>query len=439
MKKLEGEKMREGLGVEVVGILLLLSSLAGLITVALSEDSISTVEVSPCNITCYKGEYITISIEANLVNQVSGWEIEFLNFSPRVLRLNSVTEGDLLSSVGTTSFNPGNIDNEEGTLTGCFCYTIQGEGAIGEGTLCILNFTALDIGVSMIGLHVELAYNGETVPCESFYGNVTVMINNGPKIVDLSPEIGFTGDSFTFYANVTDMDSVSGVWVEYWFGSSHNHLNESMEQLQNGTWTYTIDELPNSLLPLYYFISAVDEYGKWNRSDTMTISIKDNDLPIIHNIQLERLRQYSGDPFNISVSVSDNIGVENVTIEIHGPNSIIWNVSMEYYTNGLYYLNTSYGDIGVYTFKIIVEDTSHNSIESSHLTFYIYPRYDLDMSGEIDIKDITNVTGHYGETGPPRWIPQDMNLPYPDGEIDIKDITLVTSHYGETYPDLVIE
>ena len=61
------------------------------------------------------------------------------------------------------------------------------------------------------------------------------------------------------------------------------------------------------------------------------------------------------------------------------------------------------------------------------------------MSGEIDIKDITNVTGHYGETGPPRWIPQDMNLPYPDGEIDIKDITLVTSHYGETYPDLVIE
>ncbi|HDO19452.1 MAG TPA: DUF4091 domain-containing protein, partial [Thermoplasmatales archaeon] len=56
--------------------------------------------------------------------------------------------------------------------------------------------------------------------------------------------------------------------------------------------------------------------------------------------------------------------------------------------------------------------------------------WDINMDNEIDIKDITAVTAHYGETGDPGWIREDINK---DGEIDIKDITAVTAHYGENY------
>ena len=55
---------------------------------------------------------------------------------------------------------------------------------------------------------------------------------------------------------------------------------------------------------------------------------------------------------------------------------------------------------------------------------------DVTLNMVVDINDITEVTGDYGETGAPGWIIEDITE---DGEIDIHDITSVTAHYGDDY------
>ena len=60
----------------------------------------------------------------------------------------------------------------------------------------------------------------------------------------------------------------------------------------------------------------------------------------------------------------------------------------------------------------------------------VYPRWDVDADGDVDIWDLMKVAAHYGETieAPyPRW---DVDA---DGDVDIWDLMKVAAHYGEKY------
>ena len=58
---------------------------------------------------------------------------------------------------------------------------------------------------------------------------------------------------------------------------------------------------------------------------------------------------------------------------------------------------------------------------------------DFNGDGIVDIFDLSSVAIHYGETGSPGWIPQDLSGPSnePDGIIDIWDLTRVCLKYGQ--------
>lgn len=52
--------------------------------------------------------------------------------------------------------------------------------------------------------------------------------------------------------------------------------------------------------------------------------------------------------------------------------------------------------------------------------------YDLNGDGRVDEADIALIEAHFGETGTPGWIPEDVNR---DGVVDILDVVLVGQHF----------
>lgn len=62
---------------------------------------------------------------------------------------------------------------------------------------------------------------------------------------------------------------------------------------------------------------------------------------------------------------------------------------------------------------------------------YVYP-YDFDNDGDIDQDDADIIASHYGETGAPGWIVQDINY---DGVIDSFDTSGFIGHVGSTSSD----
>ena len=408
--------------------------LSMIISAIASPGEISEVYINPDNQVVEIGNYIEVEIYANLTDPVSGWELETLHFNPDVLYLNSIKEGDLLNSVGTTYYENGTIDNNTGEAMDFFCFTL-GDSNSDEGSLCILNFTTKNAGVSTIEFETILSFEGASVQHTNQSGTITVIEIQPPEIVDNSLSVAYTENPYEFNANVIDSDGVLEARVEYTYGDIV--INISMINLEGNIWAYTIPNVPSSYDNIQYAISARDNNDNWNSTSTKNIPIIDDDAPEITSVEISDLKQYVGDNLRITVTAIDNRNIAEIRVNITDPDSITNSTSILASKVGDdYYLEQVFQSIGVYSFIVFVEDDAGNNVESITYNFYIYPQYDLDKSGEINILDITSVTFHYGEEGEPRWIIQDISLPL-DGVININDVTRVTGHYGENYPELI--
>lgn len=151
------------------------------------------LHIQPENQVAPIGSYVEIAITANttgITDPVSGWEIEVLNFTDEYLQLNSISEGNWLSTVGTTSFNPGTIHNIDGTLTDTYCMTM-GENTTANGTFCVLNFTAINPGISDINYTIELSFEGKSISYTANFGMILVSSmqnqNNPPVLSNPIP------------------------------------------------------------------------------------------------------------------------------------------------------------------------------------------------------------------------------------------------------------
>ncbi|EMR75419.1 hypothetical protein MBGDF03_01117, partial [Thermoplasmatales archaeon SCGC AB-540-F20] len=196
----------------------------------------------------------------------------------------------------------------------------------------------------------------------------TIIVSGAPLIVDNSPDVAGTGESFVVNATVTDDDGVDGVWVEYWFDGG-SRTNESMTRV--GTTDYyekTIDIPSGSSDDLWYNISANDTYNVWSHLNNQQVVVTDDDLPTITDVQATPASVSQGGYVNITCVVDDNIDVDMVKVNISGPAGFIpANTTM----NGSYYYNTSYTIVGIYDYFIWANDTSDNSNMSSSYQFTI--------------------------------------------------------------------
>ena len=89
------------------------------------------------------GDTFTFNVRAENVVDLAGWQFD-IAFDPFVLEALDVSEGIFLKSdAGTTFFQSGSIDNENGKITGLSAARLANSGVSGTGTLLQVRFKAL--------------------------------------------------------------------------------------------------------------------------------------------------------------------------------------------------------------------------------------------------------------------------------------------------------
>jgi hypothetical protein len=162
----------------------LISALLFLLVVGLfvpciaSADPATAVTVEPASKVMGVGETFTVDIVVDPDADIGGAQFS-LSFDPSVVTANSVTEGNLLSQGGaSTYFISGIIDNVAGTITGVFgAITADGETVSHSGIFATISFTAgAAVGTSALDLTNMIVGDsqGQAVDIEVTDGSVTV-------------------------------------------------------------------------------------------------------------------------------------------------------------------------------------------------------------------------------------------------------------------------
>ena len=99
-----------------------------------------------------KGDTFTLRLTAADMTDLGGWQAD-IAFDPKVLKANSVTEGNFLKQGGgRTFFRQGGINNQRGKITGIKVARTSKGGSNGDGTLLSVRFTALTRGKTRVSL-----------------------------------------------------------------------------------------------------------------------------------------------------------------------------------------------------------------------------------------------------------------------------------------------
>ena len=158
----------------------------------------------------------------------------------------------------------------------------------------------------------DLYYNMTT---EDIYGNMNytgwkklqVVDNDPPILADNTVTLPTTGDNLTVNATATDNINVSNVRLDYQFGQSawaFRSLN-----ISGGNYLGNLS-VPTDAKVLKYKISASDNSSNGVALPMVQLQVRDNDLPVIKD--LSGADPTTGQPFNLSAKVTDNLNVSNV-------------------------------------------------------------------------------------------------------------------------------
>ena len=125
--------------------------------------------------------------------------------------------------------------------------------------------------------------------------------------------------------DVNDLDGVGEVWVNITFpdGSS---INVSMDTGGGSEWFYnaTYDEID-----VYIFtVWANDTLGNWNSTGPDTFTMVDTDAPEFLDASDNPDPQENGGNVNITAQVIDDVGVDEVWVNVTYPDATWLNVSM---------------------------------------------------------------------------------------------------------------
>ena len=130
------------------------------------------------------------NIDALFVRDLNGWNCN-IAFDANYLEAVEVTEGEFLSSDGTsTFFLEGNIDNENGLITGFSLLRLDGSTINGSGTLLSIKFKAKKIGKTTFAPGNCVLGDSEGVELPSVTPRLEI------SIAEFVPEEVFTGPAW---------------------------------------------------------------------------------------------------------------------------------------------------------------------------------------------------------------------------------------------------
>ena len=204
----------------------------------------------------------------------------------------------------------------------------------------------------------------------------SVSDNDNPSLTsDDSDTSGTTGDTFNFNIKTSDNIDVSSVNVSW----AHGILggNYALTESPENTWTGSIT-LDDNLGDLVYTVQVNDSSDNYVRGAEQSVGVSDNDNPILNDIIATPEIQIIGGFVNITATITDNININSVMVDITGPTGFTpVNTSMILYGSDIYYYNENYTIAGLYNYTIWVEDSSGNSITSAINQFEIRSQYQI--------------------------------------------------------------
>ncbi|MBE3121160.1 MAG: PKD domain-containing protein [Thermoplasmata archaeon] len=186
-----------------------------------------------------------------------------------------------------------------------------------------------------------------------------------PEIVDYTPTIGYTGDSFTFNAAITDNDDVIYAFVHFWYDNGEENIL-FLNNVNGDTWEVPI-YIENTLDSLNYFFAAIDSSYNFNSTEPKNIIILDNDNPSF--IDYSPSSGTTGDSYIFDVAASDNIGVASVMVTWnHGSHGGV-DIPLNNDGDGTWSLTIPLDDyLNPMSYTIKVTDTSNNMMIGSQQT-----------------------------------------------------------------------
>jgi len=248
--------------------------------------------------------------------------------------------------------------------------------------------------------------------------------------VDASPNPQITGGYVNITCDVTDNVGIDTVMVNITdpIGGTRNEtMLEDSSYYYNDAYT---------IIGTYeYYIWANDTSDNTDTSPLYTFEIiaeGDPELPEISDVTI-----IISNPIdtiigweNITCTVTDNIDVDTVLLNVTYPDAISSILTMTSSSGDVYYHNTTFSDMGTYNYYIWANDSSNIENTSYVDNFVIPPNWDINNDNQCSILDLVFVAGHFDETSPPGWIREDVNN---DGEISIVDLVMVANHFDDTW------
>ena len=327
-----------------------------------SDGAATTVSVQLGSAVVSGSETFTVSIYCEPGQPMKSFEFS-LTFDETLIHANSVTEGNIFDGYDTF-FNNGTIDNESGNITAIYDL-IAGSGNVTDaGYLVNVSFTAQGVsGSSSINL-VDTGVTNETEYLPINVSNGSVEIDAGaPSVVDNSPALGTTGDSFTFNVSVSDsVDDSSDIITKVDWSHDVSSGNDSMVFMGGSYFEKTVS-LDASSSDLSYTIYVEDMQGNSMTTASSSVTVSDNDDPQIVS-DTSSATGFTGDSYSWFVNVSDNIDAESaLSVKLDWGHSLISeNVSMSYENSYWTYSHVLDDSLDDMTYAFYVEDTAGNTL-----------------------------------------------------------------------------
>jgi hypothetical protein len=263
----------------------------------------------------------------------------------------------------------------------------------------------------------------------------TAANNKLPIITNPNPTNGLNKVPISISSLTITIDDPEGDLFYYTIETSPDIGSRKMPGAKSGVKTCTISGLASSTTYKWYVNVTDDE--RWTRK-TYSFTTESSQDP--YSPQISNIITTVSDPIDvqsgfgwekISCEVTDNIGVNTVSLIITYPNGKTYSYSTINQPNSnIYYYNTSYTQHGDYSYYFKALDSSGNLKNSKSYQLSIPPNWDINNDRKCNILDQTMISLLYDKTGNPGWIREDVDN---NGRITLTDIVSISNHYGEEW------
>jgi len=189
-------------------------------------------------------------------------------------------------------------------------------------------------------------------------------------------------EELIIYAKVIDPAPIDVVLLEYTVGEIS--INVTMARINSTHYTAVLTNLPIAE-NITIIIFAADKSGNWNKTETLSIYVKDIYGPMIELVNISPVNPIEGENITIDISVSDLVGVDLVILSYSYGSS--WhNVSMSHISGNIYrgkIVNVNGSTL--YTIKIYAKDADDNWSVSQLGEIYVSQR---EKRGILDLMSL---------------------------------------------------